>query len=70
MKWNDIIEDDYSTYPKEGYDVIVTDGMHYDVAWYLMSSEYKWMKTDIVKDSADEFNQFKIAKWSYINKIH
>lgn len=66
MNWVKLLENDYDTYPKEGYSVIVSDGTNYDVAWYLMSSSYVWMKTDVVKDDAKKFNQFKITKWSYI----
>lgn len=67
MNWVNFIEDDYSTYPKEGYDVIVSDGTHYDVAWYLMSSTYEWRKTDLIADDCIVFNQFKITKWTYID---
>lgn len=64
--WIDIIEDDYKTFPPEGEDVLVSDGKNYDVAWYLMSSEYAWMKTNIEMDRADEFNSFTITKWKTI----
>ncbi len=63
MNWINLIENDIDTYPKEGYDVVVSDGKHYDVAWYLMSSSYIWMKTDLISDSGEEFKQFKITKW-------
>lgn len=68
MKWVTLIENDYNTYPKEGYTVIVSDGTNFDTAWYLMSSEYIWMKSNLKSDYSDEFNQFKITKWSYINE--
>ena len=67
MEWINLKEEDYETYPKEGYDVIVSDGTHYDVAWYLMSSTYRWMKTNLVEDDCGEFKQFKIMKWAYIS---
>lgn len=67
MEWVNLVEYNYNTYPKEGYDVIVSDGIHYDIAWYLMSSTYKWMKNDLYKDDCNEFNQFKIIKWCYIS---
>ena len=43
MDWNELIDNDYSTYPKEGIDVLVTDGTHMDIAWFLMSSTYEWV---------------------------
>jgi hypothetical protein len=68
MDWIKIIENDYSTYPKEGYSVIVSDEKNnYDVAWYLMSSEYKWVKDDLINDDLIDFKSFIIIKWSYIN---
>jgi hypothetical protein len=67
MKWIDFIENNFDTYPSEGHDVLVTDGTNYDVAWYVMSGTYKWMKTDLQADDSKEFNQFKITKWAYIN---
>lgn len=67
MNWITINEEDKEkTYPKEGIDVLVSDTKNYDVAWYLMSSEYVWMKTDILNDTVNEFKEFKIIKWSYI----
>jgi hypothetical protein len=56
-----------STYPKEGYPVVVSDDLaNYEVAWYLMSGEYKWQKDDVLNDDVDEFTSFIITKWSYI----
>lgn len=64
MDWIYIIEnDDFDTYPKEGIDVLVSDGEDYDVAYYLRSGEYKWMKTDLIQDDAHDFKQFIITKW-------
>lgn len=67
MAWFEIKEDDIDTYPSEGIDVLISDGKNYDVAYYLMSSEYVWMKVDIALDSADEFKGFTPIKWKYIN---
>lgn len=66
MNWIILVEDDYNTYPKEGVEVLVSDGENYDIAWYLMSSEYMWMKTDHAKDTADKYKGITIIKWSYI----
>lgn len=66
MNWVNLVEGDYNTFPKEGYEVIVSDGINYDVAWYLMSSQYEWMKTNHVKDTAEPYNDIEIIKWSYI----
>jgi len=66
MKWVIINEADYTTYPDEGVDVIVSDGTHYDVAYYIKSSLYIWFKVDLIADDAVEFKSFNITKWSYI----
>jgi len=55
MEWTKLIKDKYDTYPKEGIEVLVSDGKSYDVAWYLMSGEYRWVKNDLVKDSLLDF---------------
>lgn len=68
MDWINFDENDFETYPKEGIEVIVSDGSHFDVAWYLMSSTYMWMKNDLIADDCEEFAQFKIIKWAYITK--
>jgi hypothetical protein len=44
MEWVYLTKNDYDTYPDEGCDVIVSDGTHYDVAYYIMSGSYKWVK--------------------------
>ena len=66
--WVYLTLNDIDTFPNEGIDVLVTDGKKYDVVWYLMSSEYKWMKTDLINDEANEFNSFTIKKWRYVTK--
>jgi hypothetical protein len=67
MNWNTIIEDDISTYPEEGYTVIVSDDKNYDTCYYVMSGEYKWVKEDIINDDIVDFKSFNIKKWAYIN---
>ena len=67
MNWNNIIQDDYSTYPKEGYDVLISDGNHYDVAYFLRSGEYEWRKVSIKDDDANVFEDFIPIKWCYID---
>jgi len=67
MNWIEIIKDDYNTYPKEGIDVLVSDGKNYDVAYYIMSSSYKWVKVDLIEDDINDFTSFIISKWAYID---
>jgi len=65
--WTFIIDDNDETYPNEGIDVLVSDNNnHYDVAWFLKSGEYKWVKNDLVNDDLLDFKSFKIIKWKYI----
>lgn len=66
--WVDILEGDYDTYPKEGYSVLVSDGIHYDVAYYIMSGDYKWLKSNILEDDANLFTSFVPTKWKYLTK--
>jgi len=68
MCWITVITDDYNTYPNEGIDVLVSDGHNYDVVWYIWSGEYKWMKTNIEEDTADEFKSFVPTKWLELPK--
>jgi hypothetical protein len=67
MNWIEIIKDDYDTYPKEGIDVLVSDGKNYDVAYYIMSGSYKWVKADLIEDDINDFTSFIISKWVYID---
>jgi hypothetical protein len=70
MEWNRIIENDYSTYPDEGYEVLIgDDNGNYDVAWFLMSGEYLWMKDNRLIDDTYEYQGINITKWSYITNI-
>lgn len=65
--WIEVKKDDIDTYPSEGIDVLVSDGYNHDVAYYLMSGEYKWMKVNIKNDESNEFTDFVIKKWKYID---
>jgi hypothetical protein len=66
ISWNEFNADNSDTYPKEGYEVLVTDGKgRYDVAWYLMSGEYKWTK-HVSEDVAVNFELFRVEKWAYL----
>lgn len=73
MKWIIFNKDIPETYPPEGVDVLVCSGLDdvgnisYDVAWYLMSSEYVWMKTDIEADDSKEFTAFVPVSWKFID---
>ncbi len=64
--WVTIIDEDYDTYPKEGYTVLVSDGTFYDVAYYVMSSSYVWMKSNIEEDDSNLFTSFVPTKWKYL----
>ncbi len=65
-EWVEFDENNSETYPSEGEEVLVTDGKNYDVAWYIMSSEYKWLKCNIEKDTSDDFTYFIPKKWKTI----
>lgn len=67
MNWIKIIKDNYDTYPNEGINVLFSDGKNYDVAYYIMSSEYIWVKVDLIKDDINDFTSFTISKWRYID---
>lgn len=68
MNWIVIEKDNYDSFPKEGIEVLVSDGKHYDVAYYIMSGEYKWVKVDVIQDDINDFNSFVITKWAYIKE--
>lgn len=60
-------ENDYSTYPSEGITVIVSDNNgNEEEVYFLMSSEYVWMKVDKKADDAYKFNDFIPIKWKVI----
>ncbi len=65
MKWTNIYPDIHQTFPPEGIEVLISDGKHYDVAYYVNEDKF-WLKVDIEKDDANEFTAFKPTKWSYI----
>ncbi len=67
MNWTNIIPDVYQTFPPEGYNVLISDGKHYDVAYYA-DEEKIWLKVDIEEDDAKEFTAFKPTKWCQIIK--
>lgn len=67
MNWIEIIKDDYDTYPKECINVLVSDGKNYDVAYYIMSGSYRWVKVDLIEDDINDFTSFIISKWTYID---
>ena len=67
MNWIEIIKDDYKTYPDEGIEVLVSDGENYDVAYYIMSGCYKWLKVNLIEDDINDFKSFIISKWCYID---
>ena len=67
LEWIEIKEEG-DTYPKEGYTVLVSDGINYDTAWYLRSSEYIWKKSDVLNDDELDFNNFVITKWTYFEQ--
>ncbi len=64
LDWIEIKEEG-DTCPEEGHTVLVSDGINYDTAWYLRSSEYIWKKSDVLNDDELDFNNFVITKWAY-----
>lgn len=64
MDWVNVTDNNY---PPEGVDVLVSDGINYDVAWYLMSSEYVWMKIEIDKDDSKLFTSIIPTKWKRLD---
>lgn len=68
MEWASINKKEISTFPPEGVEVLVSDGYKMSVAWYLMSSEYTWMKSIIEEDDVVQFSEFNVKKWRYIGK--
>ena len=67
MIWIDLIENDYNSYPEEGYIVLISDGDHFDTAYFIKSGEYVWMKEDVLTDESYEFKAFIIKKYAYKN---
>lgn len=68
--WIEIIEDDYETYPNEGIVVLVSDGINYDVAYYVMSGTYKWLKeTNVEEEVCEYFTSFKPLYWELIKHV-
>lgn len=67
--WTNIDTELYETYPPEGVDVLVSDGENFDIAWYIMSGEYKWLKTHIFDDDCYDFTSFIPTKWRPIPNI-
>lgn len=65
-KWTDLITDDYNTYPSEGIEVLVSDGNNHDVAYFIMSGTYKWVKVSVKDDDISYFDNFIPIKWRYI----
>ncbi len=65
--WLNIDNNAIETFPKEGVEVLVSDGTNYDVAWYLMSSEYIWKKNIINEDNTINFESFIPTKWCHID---
>lgn len=66
MNWKEIIIEDYETYPPEGVEVLISNGRNFDVAYFLMSGEYVWMKVNVKKDNAKKFKSFTPIKWKFI----
>jgi len=66
-KWNYIKNDEDNTFPDEGIEVIVSDNINEDVAWYIRSGEYKWLKTNIKNDEVNDFTSFIPTKWKIID---
>lgn len=60
-----MMDNDYSTYPSEGIDVIASDDNgNEETLYFLMSGEYVWMKPTF--DDATRFKDFIPTKWKTI----
>lgn len=64
--WVKIDKDNDDTFPEEGLNVMVSDDEHYDVAYYIRSGEYKWLKVNVDLDDVDDFTSFVPTKWKII----
>lgn len=74
LDWVLFNQDNNETYPPEGIEVLISGlsengNILYDVAWYLKSSKYVCMKTDIEEDEANVFTAFVPLRWRAINYI-
>ena len=62
------LENKYDSYPSEGIEVIASDDEGNEAQLYfLMSSEYVWMKVDKEADDANEFTDFIPTKWKVLD---
>ncbi len=66
MNWTKIHSDIHSTFPPEGFSVLVSDGKLFDVAYYL-NEDRCWLKVDVKNDDALEFTAFKPTMWCQIS---
>lgn len=64
--WIIIDEDNTSSMPPEGVDVLVSDGINYDTAYCVYSGGIEWLKTSVKNDTSEEFDDFTVIKWKDI----
>lgn len=65
-EWNKFDNDNLDTLPPEGEEVLISDGTNYDVAYYVASGEYKWLKSHVEDDDSNDFTSFIPIKWKKI----
>ena len=53
-------------WPMEGYEVLISDGIHYDVAYLVCSGGNTWIKVDVANDTVNDLVSFVPIKWTYI----
>jgi len=64
MAWLKIKEGLSNSYPITGQEVLVSDGKHYDIAYYLeYPKEDGWFKKHVKKDKFYDFDSFIPTKW-------
>jgi hypothetical protein len=68
MKWVIIDKNDSKTFPTECEDVLVSDGIDYDVALYIVGTRSDWYKMDVPENLIFPFKSFEVLMWASITK--
>lgn len=66
MKFNWNVISDKESFPPEGIEVLISDGINNDVAYYVRSYPPKWVKVNIKEDNISDFIQFVPIMWGFI----
>lgn len=61
------IDDENNIYPNEGEEVLISDGINYDIAYFIKSAGYKFYKMNIKEGISILFDSFIPIKFKYIN---